>query len=168
MFSRQVFAVCLAAVSASASAQHVEAIDVLWSGTYDVGETKEIEDPSSPMGRRFIAGGIEPLLEAHRIPATLGTRFGVGFVPRGEPQGARAPVHALWRFPDRGLHNPETRATTFEWKIALESCTIGRSPYCLIGYPLRHPWELVPGRWTLEIWSGARKLAERSFELYLP
>lgn len=161
-------ALVLQCAGAGVSAQQVDAVEIVWAGTYTVGGAREVEDPTSPMGARLVAGGVRPLEETLRVPAVVGTRFGVGFVPRGEPAGARAPLQALWRFPERGLSNPHTRTTTFEWRMALESCTIGRAPWCMVGYPLRHDWELVPGRWTLEIRDGTRTLAERTFELYLP
>ena len=30
-------------------------------------------------------------------------------------------------------------------------------------YSLDEPWELVPGKWTMQLWQGSRKLAEKSF-----
>lgn len=158
----------LAVLTANAIAQHVRSIDVLWVGTYGVGETREVEDATSPMGRRFVSAGVQPLEETDRIAAAVGTRFGMGFVLRGEPAGATPEVYAMWRFPARGLFNPATRTTSYEWKMPLRNCPLETKPYCLVGYPLRHAWELVPGRWTIEIWSDGSKLAERSFELSVP
>ena len=136
-------------IAPTSIAQKVNSIDVVWAGTYEVGETREVADPTSPTGRRFVSGGVQPLMQTDRIAATPGTRFGIGFVVHGEPAGAAPEVYALWRFPPRGLLNPETRTTTYEWKMALRSCRIEMKPYCLVGYPLRHPWELEPGRWSI-------------------
>ena len=156
------------AVAAGAHAQQVRSLDLLWAGTYEVTATREVEDVTAPAGRRKVAGGVQPLVATDRIPAELGTRFGIGFVLRGEPAGAKPEVYAIWHFPQRGLTNPQTRTTTYVWRMDLRHCPIEREPYCLVGYPLQHAWELVPGTWRVEIWAEGRKLAEKSFELYVP
>ena len=33
----------------------------------------------------------------------------------------------------------------------------------MTGYGLDQPWEMIPGKWRFEIWSGDRLLAEQSF-----
>jgi uncharacterized protein DUF3859 len=160
----------LAALSGlpAAHAQQVERVEVVWAGTYGVNEIQELDDPTAPTGRRFVSGGVQPLLDMDRIPAEIGTRFGIGYVLKGEPEGGIVEASALWRFPARGITNPETRTTLYEWRMPLRNCPIERKPFCLIGYPLQHAWELVPGRWTIEVWAEGRKLAEKSFELYVP
>jgi hypothetical protein len=154
--------------SCAAVAQQVKDVDVLWAGTYKIAATKKVEDPTAPTGYRFLAQGIEPLVQTERIAATIGTRFGIAYVLQGEPEGAAVPVHAYWRFPARGLTNPETRTTLFEWKTPELSCRIEQKPFCLMGYPLQHAWELVPGRWTIEIWVEGVKRVEASFDVYIP
>ena len=151
-----------------AHAQQVDAVEVVWAGTYRIAGTKAVEDPTAPTGYRYIAQGVEPLENTDRIPAAIGTRFGVGYRLRGTPAGATVSVQAFWRFPARGLTNPETRTTIFEWKTRELQCRLEAEPFCLMGYPLQHLWELVPGQWTLEVWVEGKKLAERSFEVYLP
>ena len=32
----------------------------------------------------------------------------------------------------------------------------------------QHPWELVPGKWTIEIWVEGAPVLETSFDLYIP
>lgn len=154
--------------SVPAHAQQVDAVDVVWAGTYRIAGTKAVEDPTAPTGYRYIAQGVEPLENTDRIPAAIGTRFGVGYRLRGSPAGSSVSVQAFWRFPALGLANPETRTLTFEWKTPELQCPLEAAPFCLMGYPLQHAWELVPGQWTLEIWVEGKKLAERSFEVYLP
>jgi hypothetical protein len=29
-------------------------------------------------------------------------------------------------------------------------------------------WEMVPGFWTIQLWSGDKKLAEEQFEIFIP
>ena len=161
-------AAVLAAASYPAAAQRVKDVDILWAGTYRIAETKEIEDPTAPTGFRYVAQGVEPILQPKRVPAVIGTRFGIAYVLNGDPEGEVVPVHAYWRFPQRGITNPETRTTVFEWKTPELQCALEQKPFCLMGYPLQHPWELVPGNWTIEIWVEGRKLVEAFFDLYIP
>lgn len=150
----------------NALAQHVQGAEVTWVGLYRVAQVSEREDPTAPAGRRFISSGAEPLSETTRIPAAIGTRFGVGFVLKGSPAGHVVPYRVAWRYPPKGLVNPETRTTTYEWKSPPFSCAVEKP--CFAGYPLQHPWELVPGVWTIEIWVEDRKWVERSFEVFRP
>lgn len=152
---------------ADAHAQQVERADVAWAGIYRVGTVREVEDPTSPTGRRLISAGAELVTETSRIPASIGTRLGVGFVLRGSPPGQVVPYHVAWRYPPRGLTNPERRTTTYEWKSPPYSCALERAT-CFGGYPLTHAWELVPGTWTIEIWADGKKLIEKSFEVFEP
>ncbi|HYC44298.1 MAG TPA: DUF3859 domain-containing protein [Burkholderiales bacterium] len=161
-------AASLAVTSVSALAQAVKDVDVLWVGTYKIAGTRPVEDPTAPTGYRYVSQGIEPLHATQRVPAAIGTRFGVAYVLRGEPAGAIVPVHAFWRFPPAGITNPETRTTVFEWKTGELQCRLEQQPFCLMGYPLQHPWELVPGRWTLEVWAAGTKVVETFFDVFTP
>lgn len=169
--SRSAFVLLAAGLSGycpSAAAQEVKDVEILWVGTYRIAETKAVEDAAAPTGYRYVAQGIEPVLQTQRIPAAIGTRFGIAYVLKGEPEGAAVPVQAFWRFPPQGISNPETRTTIFEWKTRELQCRIEQQPFCLMGYPLQHAWELVPGRWVLEIWVKGEKAVETSFDLYAP
>lgn len=158
----------LASCAGGAFAQQAKDVDVLWVGTYRISVTRAVEDPTAPTGYRYVAQGVEPVLQSRRIPAVVGTRFGIAYRLKGEPEGAAIPVQAFWRFPERGLTNPETRTTIFEWKTAELQCRLEQQPFCLFGYPLQHAWEIVPGKWTLEIWVENVKRVETTFDLYLP
>ena len=160
------FCLALQLFTGAAGAQHVQSAEVTWAGTYRVAQAREVDEPSAPTGRRYISSGAEPLSETEQISATIGTRFGVGFVLRGAPPGQVVPYRVGWRYPPKGLTNPETRTTLFEWRSPPYSCAIDQP--CFAGYPLQHPWELLPGAWTIEIWVEGRKVVERTFELELP
>jgi len=158
--------ITVALCAADAGAQQVESVDVSWVGTYRVAEVREVEDPTAPTGRRYISSGPEPIAQTTRIPAAVGTRFGIGFVLKGSPAGHIVPYRVAWRYPSAGVTNPETRTTTFEWKSPPYSCALEWP--CFAGYPLRYPWELTPGEWKIEIWVEDRKVVETSFELFQP
>lgn len=168
MKNRGILALCSAAsfCAGNAVAQEVESAQITWAGTYRVAKVREVEEPTAPGGRRFISSGPEPVSETTRIPAAIGTRFGVGFVLKGSPAGHVVAYRLGFRYPPQSLTNPETRTTTFEWKSPAYSCAMEKP--CFAGYPLSHPWELVPGEWTIEIWVEGRKLFEKSFELFQP
>src|SRR5262249_54447189 len=135
--------------------QVVESIDVNWAGTYEVGQSREIDDPRAPGGRRYVSTGVRPLQQTDRVPATVGPRFGIGYMLRGASYSAAA-VSSIWRFPPAGITNPQTRVTTYQWETQPYTCAIGRENFCFSGYAFRNDWELVPGRWTVEVWAEGR------------
>ena len=161
-------AVLLAVLAGTAFAQKAHEVEILWVGRYKISETQKVADPMAPSGYHYTARGIELLESTRKVPAVIGTRFGVAYELKGGEPGTVVPVRAFWRFPPSGITNPETRTTTFEFRTAELQCRVGQKPFCLMGYPLQYEWELVPGRWSVEIWVDGVQTAEASFNLYRP
>jgi hypothetical protein len=157
----------LALLPAAASAQLVEEALVAWSGTYTVTQTRDEPDPNAPNGMRFFSSGAKPVIEAERVPVTVDTRLGAGFFLRGASESHSAQYQVVWRFPEAGMRNPEGKVS-HESRSPPYSCPVGLNHPCLAGYVFRNEWEIVPGRWTLEVWAEGRRLFERTFEVYKP
>ena len=151
-----------------AFAQQAKDVDVLWVGPTGSPRRKRWKIRPRRRATATSRRASSPSHQTQRVPAAIGTRFGIAYVLKGEPEGAVVPVQAYWRFPAQGITNPETRTTTFEWKTPELQCRVEQKPFCLMGYPLQHPWELVPGKWTIEIWVEGAKRVEASFDLYVP
>jgi hypothetical protein len=166
-FHRSAACLALALLPATASAQYVESAEVAWAGTYTVTNTREVPDADSPNGLRFYSSGAKPVIEAERVPVTVDTRIGSGFVLRGTADSHSVQYQVVWRFPEPGMQSPEGK-TSREWRSPPYSCPVGPYQPCLAGYVFRNEWEIVPGRWTLEVWAEGRRLFERSFEVYKP
>jgi len=94
------------------------------------------------------------------IPACLGTGFGVRFRIIGAPTGELADIVAVWRFPKPGLAVPGSAEPVLADQYA-ERHHIGGQSYQ--SYEFDNRWELVPGTWSLEVWSKNRRLASHDF-----
>ena len=63
-------------------------------------------------------------------------------------------------FPPAGLRSPAGPRPILRNETTTTS-KIGETTYT--GYRLDDSWELVPGPWTMQLWSGDRMLAEKQF-----
>ena len=104
------------------------------------------------------------LIEKTRnVPAKLGVRFGFRHVVVGKPKGANVTLRKIVTFPPGGLHNPASKEAVSRWEGNIARILSGKPNYT--DYAFDDPWELVPGRWTIELWDGDRKLASQSFNV---
>jgi hypothetical protein len=101
-----------------------------------------------------------------RVPACLGTKFGIVFSALGAAGGTPLDVTEVYRFPRSGLRKPGALAPIHEalWDRWLVPGTVGHG----IWYSFDNPWELVPGEWTFELRDGIRLLASKTFTVVAP
>lgn len=71
-----------------AAAQTVERIDILQAGLYTAAVTGTAPAPGTTTGRTQLLGDIQFYQKTDRVPATIGTRFGVNYLVVGAPEGA--------------------------------------------------------------------------------
>ena len=97
-----------------------------------------------------------------RISATVGTRFGVGYVISGPPKGSALGLREAWRYPEPGVPDRLTGRLrrTYERE---RTCTVGNE--CLTGYVIERGNEIAPGTWILEVWHEEQLLLRKSFEM---
>ena len=97
------------------------------------------------------------------IPAALGTTFGITVKLIGGPTGERVNCWITWLHPK--LTNPETGQASDRsdfpslWPIGEVTPT---------GFTFEHPWELVPGTWTVRVIWDWRVVAEKTFNVMPP
>ena len=100
-----------------------------------------------------------------RIPARLGTAFGVKFRPVGQVPGGVSTFRVLWRAPDPGIPDAVTGKPRRDDGCAY-AYRMGVTTFQ--GFRFERPAELIPGAWALEIWNGDRKLLAYGFTVYKP
>lgn len=100
-----------------------------------------------------------------RIPARLGTAFGVKFRPVGKAPGGVSTFRVLWRAPDPGIPDAVTGKPRRDDGCAY-AYRMGVTTFQ--GFRFERPAELIPGAWALEIWNGHRKLLAYGFSVYKP
>ena len=137
-------------------------IELLWSGVYSVEQEGRVADPASLTGWRRRSYGAKLDSETTRIPARIGTRFGIAFVFHGD-KDATIHCQAVWRFPP--TTNPDTHTTMTERTVE-HSETVDVP--AVSGHLFVYEWGLVPGTYVVELWLGGTKLISKSFEVFLP
>lgn len=97
------------------------------------------------------------------IPAQKGVRFGVAFNISGLDEQETKPLTFLVYHPD--MVDPATGETI---KFMRYDREMGNQINAMHGYSFDESWELVPGDWIFEIWTGSVMLASEVFVVYTP
>jgi hypothetical protein len=141
----------------------VTRIDVTEFGVYSA-ERKEA-GPSSVDGvpQRRVAN-VQLVEQTRIVPLHKGVHFGFRYAIVGSPDGVPVQLQIVTLYPPGGLHNPSARVPIQRSEFAVTR-KIGAGYSSYHGVALDFDWALVPGNWTLEIWSGDRRLASEVFTL---
>lgn len=146
--------------ASSAQAQHADRIEIVEWGIFRHDREAEIAAPHTPTGSRNVVKNVRLQQATTTIPALVGMKFGYRFKVVGSPGGARVDLKFVSRFPGRGLTNPAS-GKTFSTSEFHSDAIVEEVTYR--GYSFDHDWEVETGTWTLEVWHGGRKLAEKVF-----
>jgi hypothetical protein len=158
-------AALLLALPGLAQAQTIERIDVVDWGLTRSQLTETLAAPGTAAGAEKVVEDVVFVQKTTRVPARLKTSFGVRFVVVGAPKGQEVALEERWLLPAPGLRNPQTGNVHRQEANAIK-LKIGDKAYR--GYGFDEEWELVPGDWTVEIWSGRRKLLSQTFTVFRP
>lgn len=162
------FATILAAMFlflGAAQAQEATRISVYEYGLYERGEVVGEFAPPNQGFRHQAVNDIRHLETTRIVPGRLGVAFGVRYRVEGEGLGFAVPVRVVIRFPPQGLYNPE-----FDEPLSVDVLEkyedLGSDNFNIISFDKQ--WEIEPGIWTFEFWSGDTKLGEEQFEVVMP
>jgi hypothetical protein len=155
---------CCVLTSAEASAK-VDRLEILEFGRYQRGEVVAAEPPAADRFGRVVVSGWKHLDTTRKIPALLGTTFGFRYRVIGRPAGETAPLLEATLLPPEGVKSPQgTRP--FTRNLFNSTVRIGDESAWMFTFDYR--WEMVPGIWTIQIWSGSKKVGEQAFEIFVP
>jgi len=148
---------------ASLFAAHAEAqsvsVSIIEHGLYTAEITATERMPNGV--ERNLLRNICHVVTTDKVPARLNVMFGFRFRTEGTPTGEVVELTRVTRYPVSVKPSPALGAVReYGHDILVQ---IGRVSY--IGYGFDHDWELQTGPWTLELWQGRRKLAEKTFEV---
>jgi hypothetical protein len=150
--------------SARAEGPRIERLEIIESGVYS-GENKDlVPDPGVAGGQRIRSSNLKLETSTDKVPAKVGVIFGFRYKIVGEPLGAVVELKFITRFPP-GTRPPNSSRDGLPPNEFTLPRTVGDIFYR--GYGLDGQWELVQGDWTFEIWSGDRKLLDKTFSVYL-
>jgi hypothetical protein len=149
----------VAAIPSASAAQAIQRIDVIDSGIYRANRIGQEDAPADPAGVLGHVANPDLLEATTTIPALLGVRFGFDFKIIGE-SGGNYGLKFVILIPRPGIRRDGTGASFVRCEYFGYS-KIGDVDY--FGYKFDYPWEIVPGKWTFEIWDGNRRLTSKTF-----
>jgi hypothetical protein len=166
VFLAAVLVLCAAAAPAPAAPSgQIDRIEILEFGTYQHGPLL-FEDP--PTATTFGRGSWQwqkHIETTRKIPAAPGTAFGFRYRVVGRPAGSVLPVTQVIMVPPPGVRSP-SGTKNFTRDVSPADVEIGEEGLSMFTFD--YHWEMLPGIWTFQFWSGSRKLVEQRFEVYLP
>ena len=137
---------------------------VAWYGLYTVSASKEIKDPTSPTGSRFVSTPIAPTSNTAEIPGKQ-IRFGMSYVLSGGR--GQVTVKHVYRFPPPGMPDNQTGGprTTYEF---IRKDNMGEPVLMGWSFEGASTQQIVLGTWIFEVWTGNRKVVEKHFNVVSP
>jgi hypothetical protein len=148
----------------AANAQEATGIDVYEFGIYERGEILGEFAPPNKGYRHAAVSGMTHLETTRIIPGRLGVSFGLRYRVLGG-LGFMVPVRVVLKVPPQGLLNPEYPEPLYVDETVMMR-QLGGDDFS--AHTFDYPWEIEPGIWTIEFWSGDTKLGEEQFEVITP
>jgi|SRR3954449_5551560 hypothetical protein len=150
---------CLAG-SAAAQPARIDRITIVESGLLEARKIDQVTTPGTASGHTSVLDSVVFYESSRRVPARVGVQFGVRYRITGAPSGQASTIRTRWLVPAPGMRNPLTGKVT---RVDEADETVVMGTDRLAGYKFGQPWEIVPGLWTLELWSDDRKLGSVTF-----
>lgn len=148
-----------------AGAQTLQKVEILEFGLMTVGEDMGESHPPNEGFEHHAVDGARADKETRSIPGKLGVTFGIRYRYVGEPIGGLVPVTVRLVFPPPGLKSP-AGTKVLRYDDIRELAALGLTGFMSMTFD--HVWEIVPGTWRMQIWSGGKKLADEPFEVFIP
>jgi hypothetical protein len=158
-------AASLLAAFLPAIAAHALTIDETRLTAYGIFEEKSEGNVAAPLTAAGYVSRVtsEKLLKkTDVVEARIGTTFGIDYVLDGRPVGER--VKLFIRLQRPAITNPATGETsTMDENVTPAWISMHKHD----GFSFDHPWELVPGKWTFQVFHDSKLLLEKTFEVHL-
>jgi hypothetical protein len=154
-------AVFIAGCAMSAYAADLQGAVIGRYGIYQSDVTKKEPAAKAAAGYKTVSENIVFMLQTDKIMAAAGTKFGFEYIIQGSPEGDKVDLMVKYLHPP--MTNPASGKTFAGQDIITEQRTIGGPE--LIGYEFDEAWEIVPGQWTIQLFYGDKKLAEKTFQI---
>jgi len=160
-----VFATFVFLLGANAQAQEATHVDVLEYGLYEIGPSVGEFAPPNMGYRHESISEARHLQTTRTVPGQVGVAFGVRYRVEGTDPGAVVPIRIVIQFPEQGLYSHDYRDTLYVDEFD-SFAVLGEEDYSGISFD--EEWEIEPGFWTIEFWSGDTKIGEEKFEVITP
>jgi hypothetical protein len=151
-----------AAPPASHAAIQPPALELTNYGIYTAPTNQSPAQPGAAGGPRLDSAKITFTQVTDQIPASLGVHFGVEFLLTGPALAYELKI--ITRFP-RPMANP---ATGVFRTSAIVGARVNPGAPSMFGYTFDQVWEMLPGEWTIQVFSGETLLLEKKFTVTAP
>jgi hypothetical protein len=132
-------------------------------GLYQRGPTSN-ETPPTATQFGAASADFKHVRTTRKVPARFEQGFGFRYRIVGPPAGEVLQVLQVTLLPPPGAKSPVGK-TPFTRTIVPQFDYAGIESGWLFTFD--YLWEMVPGIWTVQVWSGNQKLTEQLFEVYL-
>lgn len=140
----------------------LEEVQILNYGRYSAQTDSEISQDDAQT-KLSLLSELKLKQKTTRIPAEVGSRFGVEVELQGRPLGEKIPLRVIVEHPR--IINPKTgeSAHSVSWSLYPR---LGDIIYA--GWEFIADYECVPGQWTIRLEQDKRRLAEQDFLVFVP
>jgi hypothetical protein len=152
----------IVAFAGSARAQEATGVEIIEYGLFEIGPSLGEFAPPNLGYRHEVIDSFRHTETTDTVLGRIGVAFGVRYRITGT---GIVPLRIVLRFPEQGLYSPEFREALHVDETE-QYTLIGEEGYSGISFD--EQWEIEPGFWTIEFWSGERKLGEKIFEVITP
>jgi hypothetical protein len=159
------FVILFVLASTVAAAQEAARVEVYEFGLYELGPSTGEYAPPNMGYRHETVSDIRHLETTRIVPGRVGVSFGLRYRVQGNGIGYPVPLTVILKFPPQGLYSPDYRDTLHVDETQTVE-VLGADAYS--GITFDEQWEIEPGIWTFEFWSGETKLGEEQFEVITP
>lgn len=139
----------------------ISAVEILGYGTVEFRSTKSRIGHSNESMAVDGVDGVRLLNHTSEIPGVLSTEFGILYKINSTPKGALFEVTSVIRFPDGGLI--DEKGKVYEQTTETFRIPIGETSF--YGFGFDEPWEIIPGKWVIQIWHKNSRLVQKTFNI---
>jgi hypothetical protein len=122
--------------------------------------TNDVSEPGSLTGARHAVSKVALIESTTNVQARIGTSFGFRVKFPGKNSNEVVPCAAKCLHPRLIDPSSGRSSEVDQWDTSGLS---GQDEY--IGYTFDNDWELVPGRWTLQVFQGTQLVLEKTFNV---
>jgi Domain of unknown function (DUF3859) len=148
---------------ASAQQPQIERIDLIDFGIYTL-DRKNDESVRTPIPH-YVNSNVRLAATIRTIPARVGVTFGFSYKVIAKANRGSIDLRKVIKFPDPGLVPPASTKPILQLERGLK---VNVGEVVNTTYTFDRASELVPGTWTIELWSGDRKLITQGFSVQNP
>jgi len=133
-------------------------------GTFDSAKLKDSQFVHiDPWVVSLTKGNMDKLkirIKSDKVIADIGTSFGIRYRLKGD---TRENIVITTRILTPGLKKPDSQGETIMMEEWEDNRAVGEDSY--EGFIFLDDYQLVPGKWTIQLFHEERKLAEKDFEI---